>query len=193
MAIDCWLLDSRPDWDANSALIERERCEPRQQIPSQRTIDEWIESAECSWFPKESVSGDPDQPVLERLSVDAYPELEAEIKHAEQMVEEDEEYEDEPTYTGETLNRAISFLTAQLAQVKEFGCEFVPVPKIGPGPDLSVDIHWKQEKWELLVNISADSDELATFYGDDYGVQKIKGSVDPTAPNNGIILWLMKS
>ena len=67
----------------------------------------------------------------------------------------------------------------------------LPVPRIGPGPEGSIDLHWKQPSWELLVNIPADANEMATFYGDNYGVQKIRGTLDPQKFNLGIAAWLM--
>jgi hypothetical protein len=41
------------------------------------------------------------------------------------------------------------------------------------------------------VNIPASVDKLASFYGDNYGAQKIKGSVDLKTFNLVIASWLM--
>ena len=68
---------------------------------------------------------------------------------------------------------------------------YPPTPRIASGPDASIDLHWKQKEWELLVNIPKDDSQMAVFYGDDYGSSKIKGSFDPETINLGIVNWLM--
>src|ERR1700678_3773675 len=109
-----------------------------------------------------------------------------EIERAEGMLENaDDRDEDAAVFSRETLDRAVEFLKAQSAKLRKMYGSFAPVPHIGPGPDESVDLHWKRESWELLVNIPANPDRLATFYGDDYGAQKIKGSLDPRTINYG--------
>jgi len=119
-------------------------------------------------------------------------ELKAEIEQAKNLLKLAHDCDDEgsPTYSKGTLDRAVAFLTAHSEQFKKFGLH-LPVPKINPGPDGSVDIHWKRQSWELLVNIPADANEMAGFYGDNYGSQKIKGSLDPNTFNFGIANWLM--
>jgi len=120
--------------------------------------------------------------------------LRAEIEHARGMIGnvEDEDVE-VPVFSEQSLNRAIAFLRAQSAQFRKMFGTFAPVPNIGPGPSGSVDLHWRREGWELLVNIPSGGSRLATFYGDDYGAQKIKGGFDPTTFNYGVIMWLMNS
>ncbi len=119
--------------------------------------------------------------------------LKEEIEHAKRILtlEEDWDGEGSPVYSEGTLNRAIAFLMMHLEQLwRQFGvCP--PIPKIGPGPDGSVDLHWREPSWELLVNIPADTNELAAFYGDNYGAQKIKGSLESQKFNLGIAEWLM--
>ncbi len=56
----------------------------------------------------------------------------------------------------------------------------------------SIDLHWKQPTWELLVNIPAEETRRAAFYGDDYGAGAIKGSGDAGRHNFGLLEWLMK-
>ncbi len=91
----------------------------------------------------------------------------------------------------DTFDRAVEFLTKQADWVwSSFGTR-LSVPIIGPGPNGSIDLHWKQPGWELLINIPADTNELASFYGDNYGAQKIKGSFDTKTENLGIAAWLM--
>jgi len=119
----------------------------------------------------------------------------AEIERAEAMLEQIEEVEeaDAPLYSRDTLRRASAFLKAQSVQAHKMYGAFAPVPNIGIGPNGSVDLHWKRNDWELLVNIPANDRELATYYGDDYGEQKIRGSIYQTTFDYGIVMWLMKN
>jgi len=127
-----------------------------------------------------------DPPVEKRID----DSLRAEITQAEQVIGRPDADEDSSVYSRETLNIAIAFLRAQSTQFRKMYGFCAPVPQIGPGPDGSVDLHWKQEGWELLVNIPQGSNQQAAFYGDDYGTQTIKGTLAPSKINYGIIAWL---
>ena len=120
-------------------------------------------------------------------------ELKAEIEHAKAMfgAGDDLDLEGSPVYSKNTLDRALAFVSSHSAKGHALCSAYPPAPKIGPGPDGSIDLHWKQKTWELLVNIPADDSQMAVFYGDDYGAAKIKGSFDPKTVNLGIVAWLM--
>lgn len=120
-------------------------------------------------------------------------ELQEEIGRARKILELGDDWDGEgsPAYTEDTLDRAAAFLTTHSEQFRRLYSLHLPVPKISPGPDGSIDIHWKRQSWELLVNIPADAKEMAVFYGDDYGSQKIRGTLDPRTFNLGIASWLM--
>lgn len=120
-------------------------------------------------------------------------ELRAEIERARGILELPEDWDGEgsPSYLAATFDRAVGFLkTHSEYLMTNFDLE-IPVPRIGAGPDGSIDLHWKRTSWELLVNIPADSSKMASFYGDNYGVQQIKGSVDSEICNLGLAAWLM--
>jgi len=125
--------------------------------------------------------------------LDIYQGLKAEIEQAKRILELQDDWDGvgSPGYSEDTFNRAIAFLTMEAEGLWESWGIRLPVPRIGPGPDGSIDLHWKQPSWELLVNISADANEMAVFYGDNYGAQKIRGSLDPKNFNLGIVAWLM--
>jgi hypothetical protein len=120
-------------------------------------------------------------------------ELKAEIERARTILElaHDWDGEGSASYSRGTLDRAVAFLTTHSAKGHDLCSSYPPAPRIGPGPDGSIDLHWKQRSWELLVNIPADDTQMAVFYGDDYGTLKIKGSFDPKTVNLGIVAWLM--
>ncbi len=116
--------------------------------------------------------------------------LDAEIEHATRLVSREREAEDE-IYSQETLNRAVNFLKKHIRYAWEACGTTAPIPVIGPGPAKSVDLYWKQSSWKLLVNIPADDKLETTFYGDDYGRNKIEGSLDPTDLSRPIVSWLI--
>jgi len=115
--------------------------------------------------------------------------LDAEIEHATRLMLRQRDAEDE-VYNQETLDRAIAFLKRHVSYVWESRATTAPLPAIGPGPAKSVDLYWKQSSWKLLVNIPADKDSEATFYGDDYGKNKTEGSLDANSISKTIVSWL---
>jgi hypothetical protein len=119
-------------------------------------------------------------------------ELEAEIEQAKTtLIEHPIVDGEEGGYSSETLDRAVALLKMHIEWVWLSRGTKAPIPTIGPGPDGSVDLYWKQPSWKLLVNIPADKNALATFYGDNYGRQKSKGSLDPNELSIAIVAWLM--
>ena len=92
----------------------------------------------------------------------------------------------------ETINSAAEFLMSQDRLLRELCGISLPVPQINPGPDGSIDLFWKQPTWELLVNVPENANESASFYGEDQTGHTIKGSLDTSEPNLGVIVWLMK-
>jgi len=118
--------------------------------------------------------------------------LDAEIERAKLLLALGEDWDGEgsPGYSGTTLDRAIAFLNMHTERLSDMYGIQVPIPSIGPGPEGSIDIHWKQPTWELLVNIPEDVEKMAAFYGDNYGSQKVRGSLNPEYFNVGIAEWL---
>ena len=47
--------------------------------------------------------------------------------------------------------------------------------------------------YKLLINIPKEIDAPASFYGDDYKMDKIKGTFDSSKLNCGLLLLLLKS
>lgn len=95
-------------------------------------------------------------------------------------------------YSEATWERAVNFVRKNAEWLlNSFGC-VIDAPQILPGPDGSIDIHWDRPTFEMLINIPADSRAQAGFYGDDRGEIAIKGSVDPSRFNHGLLLWLLR-
>ena len=94
-------------------------------------------------------------------------------------------------YDRETLSRAAEILRIYAEALSREGFR-IETPRILPGPDGSIDIHWKTGEFELLINIPVESDARITYYGDDYGKNSIKGSSDSKLANPAILGWLRK-
>lgn len=93
-------------------------------------------------------------------------------------------------YSEDTFKQATAFLrNYAIHSLKRFGTA-IAAPRILPGPDGSIDLHWKRHGHELLVNIPASSEQLASFYGDDFGSAQIKGTFDVGTYNLGLLGWL---
>jgi hypothetical protein len=105
-------------------------------------------------------------------------------------LEDDWDENGTPKYSESTWKRACVFLIKQSELALELQKE-LPAPKILPGPEGSIDLHWKRAQFELLMNIPNDSSKPATFYGDDYGKSCIKGNLNPAASNPALIFWLL--
>ncbi len=89
-----------------------------------------------------------------------------------------------------TLDRAINFLKVHVnALIEESGK--IIVPRILPGPEGSIDLHWRTSKLELLVNVPPD-DGPVSFYGDDFSDgNSIKGTFNLKSVSKHLVRWLI--
>jgi hypothetical protein len=86
-----------------------------------------------------------------------------------------------------TWKRAVDYVEKQMKVLWMNGLNNIDVPRILPATEGNIAIHWKNPRYELLITIPAESDKPATFYGDNYGELKIKGSF-PLSNNNPCFL-----
>lgn len=150
----------------------------------QEDEQECAESTEIS-IPEDALQGP------SRLLKNQRQGLEAEIEHAQNILRQPNITAEEGIYSRETLDRAVSFLKTHIEGLWQAYGSKAPMPTIGPGPAGSVDLYWEQKSWKLLINIPPAADALATFYADDYGRQKTRGSIDPNKFSIGVAAWLM--
>jgi hypothetical protein len=106
-------------------------------------------------------------------------------------LKDDWDTEGSPGYSEKIWKRATNFLLGHARKLMERYAVRIPAPSILPGPDGSIDLHWKTQDYELLVNIPANNSEQASFYGDDKNRGFIKGNLDPATFNKGLLTWLM--
>ena len=106
-------------------------------------------------------------------------------------IEPDEDAGVTEPYSEAILDRAAEFLRRHALWLWKNHGVVVEAPRLEPGPSGSIDIHWKAPRYELLVNIRKDPAAPAGFYGDDYGSISIEGTLDSSASNRGLLMWLM--
>jgi hypothetical protein len=106
-------------------------------------------------------------------------------------LEDDWDGEGSPRYAPETLDRVERFLVTYLHYCSHRYGVVVPVPQLRPGPEGSVDIHWEERSYELLLEFPADG-PLASYSGENVRGEEIEGLIDVTAfpVASGLVLWL---
>lgn len=106
-------------------------------------------------------------------------------------LQDDWDEQGSPGYDESTWRRACDFLVRQASFARERVSRDLPPPRILPGPDGSIDLHWKMPRFELLVNVPKDASKPATFYGDDYGNSCVRGNLNTSEQIRGLVVWLL--
>ena len=99
-------------------------------------------------------------------------------------------------YTKSTWTRARDFLFRHAFRFFRSQKKCFDPPEILPGPNGSIDLHWKTDARELLINVPARPEDTIAYYGDDEAEgtenairgKNIESSKDP----GWIFLWLTK-
>ena len=103
----------------------------------------------------------------------------------------DEEVEDGEKYDCRTWLRAIRWIGDYAMWYFDRVSGSLDIPEIYDGPGGSIDILWERPHYRLLINIPSDYDQPASFYGDDYRAEKIKGTFEPTDMNRHMFVGLL--
>lgn len=109
------------------------------------------------------------------------------IQESRRILEIEDNWDGEGSvgYSVETWEKAVSFLRV----LEDTLHVALDAPDILPGPDGSIDLHWLTEQYEMLVNIPSEGD-VATYYGDNYSSNSIKGSIAISGVDSFVFLWL---
>lgn len=115
-----------------------------------------------------------------------------EIKESRAILDLQDDWDEEgsPGYTHSTWKLAVNFLVQNALWLWLDNGIPVEPPRILPGPDGSIDIHWQTCDHELLVNVPRDVGTPATYYGDTSAGESVKGSLDLSADNQWLLKWL---
>lgn len=104
-------------------------------------------------------------------------------------LEDDWDGEGSPAYLDATWQKSVSFLREFVVSLYNLYQVDIGVPKIGAGPEGSIDLHWKNEKFELLINIPIEG-HVASFYGDDFHENVMEGCLNILKMNKGLCIWV---
>jgi hypothetical protein len=126
---------------------------------------------------------------------DSSQEIEQVIEESRSLLEMEGDWDGEgsPGYSAETWSRAVEFLKDNTRRLRDILGVWGAAPSISPGPNGSIDLHWKTASRELLINIPTDPDQPAGYYGDDSGNNRIKGTLDTSGRNEWLLMWLIES
>jgi hypothetical protein len=94
----------------------------------------------------------------------------------------------------EAWQRAVNILKTHAELIWKHTHILIKPPIISAGPDGSVDLYWAAAPYGLLINVPADANEPATYYGDDAtnpDSNRVSGKLNPTrAIDPGVLIWL---
>ena len=95
-----------------------------------------------------------------------------------------------PGYADSTIDKAISFLNIHVKHVFADSRRIL-IPKILPSDSGSIDLHWREQKFELLVNVPATDDIVVSFYAENLLDRSfIKGSFAHSSTSKLLANWL---
>jgi hypothetical protein len=119
--------------------------------------------------------------------------LEAGIASSRSLLDLADDWDDagSPGYDEATWQRAVAFLASGVWRLWDDYHVQTDLADVLPGPQGSIDLDWRVRGHELLINVPADPSQPIGYYGDDgAGGKKIKGTLDPTAPNRWLLAWM---
>ena len=129
------------------------------------------------------------------LSNELSSELKKAIEISKQILEYEDDWDGEGSlgYSKLTLDKAEKFLTENALTFWKNNTVWVSAPDFCPGPNGSIDLLWKLEDRELLINIPVNENNLVGYYGDNFqNGSIIKGKLNLAEKNEWILMWLMK-
>ena len=120
------------------------------------------------------------------------------IQNSRSLLDLKDNWDDEGSvgYAESTWRRARDFLIRHAIRFFRSQNKCFDAPEILPGPDGSIDLHWKTDARELLINVPARPHDTIAYYGDD----KVEGTENAIRGKNiesfkdpeWIFLWLTK-
>ena len=120
------------------------------------------------------------------------------INKSRRILELKDNWDDEGSigYSESTWRRAESFLMKNAMSLWRSHQKCFGPPKISGGPEGSIDLHWKTDNRELLINVPASSEDPIGYYGDDRAEETtdaVRGKDLESSPDAAwIFLWLTK-
>jgi hypothetical protein len=113
-----------------------------------------------------------------------------EISHALSEFDDNWDEAGSRAFTEKHWRRVYEFLDAAMEGLWIREGKLVDLPTISPVSESSIDVHWRTETAELLINVPEDENSAATFYADNYGKRSVKGTVELNDGDYGLLVWL---
>lgn len=123
---------------------------------------------------------DPIQPILDAI----------EASRTLLELKDDWDEEGSPGYLERTWKRATEFLRNHARWLWEQHDTILETPRLAPGPHGSIDIYWRTEEAELLLNVPADPAQPLSCYGDSKSGFKVSGPLSDSDYQRGLWSWL---
>ena len=122
------------------------------------------------------------------IQKEVYTLIEEEIQRSRKILDLEADWDGDgaDAYSQETWQKSVSFLRNLIDRLLRYEIDIEAseelIPEILPGPNGSIDLEWETDFFDLLINIPKEG-ERASYYGDDYGENRIKGNLDILDPN----------
>jgi hypothetical protein len=131
------------------------------------------------------------QQIAERAYYQSLAATDEAIRNSKSLLDLPADWDDQgsPPVSPIAWKRATALLRRHAVASVRIGIP-LDVPRIDPGPDGSIDLHWIAPTFELLINVPGQERCGAGFYGDDRRSVKIKGSLDPDVLNHWLVQWI---
>lgn len=122
---------------------------------------------------------------------DPLADLLGEISRSREILELPDDWNDEGAchFDEATWRRATEFLKQSARLLLVRSGVTLPTPRILPGSNGGIDLHWETGLRELLINVPPGN-APAGFYGEAMGTNSIKGKVAVEATDLGLFKWL---
>lgn len=90
-----------------------------------------------------------------------------------------------------TWDRAAVFLLSLARRIETgFGVR-LEAPRILPSANGSIDLHWKTDRYELLINVPSSPGDEIRYYGDNLaGNMPIESACSPSEPDRKLVAWV---
>jgi hypothetical protein len=114
------------------------------------------------------------------------------VKKSRRILElhDDWDHEGGQGYVEATWRRSMALLFAFLS-LGEDESQPIELPDISPADHGSIDLHWKNSRRELLINVPALGEEPVTYYGENANHDSLAGAISSDQMRLILVRWLV--
>jgi hypothetical protein len=118
-------------------------------------------------------------------------EIFKEIEDSKRFLELEDNWDDlgSKSYKLETWIKMKDFLIKFAKDFHNRSSLILPAPHINPGKAGALDLHWKTKNFEILLRIPEEDEVTISFYGDNYGKIKTRGTLE-VSKLEALIEWI---